>query len=236
MKKFAVFDIDGTLIRWQLFHAIIDRLAKQQHLGPDAAKTIKEARLKWKQREHPDAFYEYEQSLIAVYDAALLKLDPKLFDQVITEITNEYKSQVYTYTSQLIKVLKTKGYVLLAISGSPHEGVKQVAETYGFDDYVGNYYERQGDRFTGQRTRSYDNKKVILEDLMAKHQLTLKGSIGVGDTNGDLAFLEMVEQPIAFNPNQALLEIAKERHWKIVVERKNVVYELEDHDGKYLLA
>jgi len=38
--------------------------------------------------------------------------------------------------------------------------------------------------------------------------------------------LEMVERPICFNPNQKLFEAAKRHDWPIVVERKDVVYEL----------
>ncbi len=28
-QPFAVFDIDGTIIRWQLYHALADELAKE---------------------------------------------------------------------------------------------------------------------------------------------------------------------------------------------------------------
>ena len=35
MNKFAVFDIDGTLIRWQLYHAIADELAKSGHIDAE---------------------------------------------------------------------------------------------------------------------------------------------------------------------------------------------------------
>jgi phosphoserine phosphatase len=38
--------------------------------------------------------------------------------------------------------------------------------------------------------------------------------------------LEAVENPIAFNPNQTLYNHAKKRGWEIVVERKDVIYEL----------
>jgi len=56
--------------------------------------------------------------------------------------------------------------------------------------------------------------------------LTLKGSVGVGDTESDIAFLKMVEKPICFNPNQKLYQYAKRAGWKIVVERKDVIYHL----------
>ena len=45
----------------------------------------------------------------------------------------------------------------------------------------------------------------------------------------------MAEQAIAFNPSQELLDEAMNRGWRIVVERKNIAYILESHDGSYLL-
>ena len=39
-------------------------------------------------------------------------------------------------------------------------------------------------------------------------------------------FLEKVSVPIAFNPNRALFEMAVQRRWPQVVERKDVIYNL----------
>jgi phosphoserine phosphatase len=54
----------------------------------------------------------------------------------------------------------------------------------------------------------------------------LEGSVGVGDTEGDISLLEAVELPICFNPNMKLFERAKLKDWKVVIERKDVIYEL----------
>ncbi|MBU6431430.1 MAG: hypothetical protein KGJ58_04640 [Patescibacteria group bacterium] len=56
--------------------------------------------------------------------------------------------------------------------------------------------------------------------------MTLNNSVGVGDTEGDISFLEMVAKPICFNPNSKLYLRGKKKGWRIVVERKDVVYEL----------
>jgi phosphoserine phosphatase len=60
--------------------------------------------------------------------------------------------------------------------------------------------------------------------------------VAVGDTHGDIEMLEFVEQPIAFNPNKTLYDYAREKGWQIVVERKNVIYQLGAVDGEYRLA
>ncbi len=236
MKSFAVFDIDGTLIRWQLYHAVVDKMAKKQLLGPDAQSILHEARMIWKRREHPNAFREYELQLIKLYEDALPHLSAVQFDEVVEEVAQEYKEQVYTFTRQLVFDLKQKGYTLLAISGSHQELVAHIARQFGFDDWLGTDYERIDGAFSGKKFVPSTDKKRALESLIKKHGLALKGSVGVGDSKSDVAFLEMVERAIAFNPDQELYALAKKYGWEIVLERKNVVYNLKSDDGTYVLA
>ncbi|MEK7208426.1 MAG: hypothetical protein AAB699_02660 [Patescibacteria group bacterium] len=70
------------------------------------------------------------------------------------------------------------------------------------------------------------NKAATLRRAVLKEGLTLAGSIGVGDTESDIPFLELVEQPICFNPNAKLYAHAKRRKWEVVVERKDMVYQI----------
>jgi len=235
-QKFAVFDIDGTLIRWQLYHAVVDRLARKQLLGTAAREQLHEARMVWKRREHPDAFRQYEKALIGIYESALPKLTPEEFDAQVEDVAAEYKEQIYMYTRDLAEDLKAKDYKLLAISGSHEELVGHIARQYGFDIWVGTRYERRGNRFTGKKFIASHDKRTILENLVKKEGLSYSESVGVGDSGSDAAFLEMVEQPIAFNPDQNLFQIARENGWKVVIERKNMMYTLEANDGTYVLA
>src|SRR4029079_18165341 len=127
-------------------------------------------------------------------------------------------------------------YLLFAISGSQSEIVAKIASHYGFDDFVGSTYERKGNKFTGKKIIAKDSKHIILQNLVSKHGATYKNSIGVGDSEGDLTMLGEVSRPIAFNPSKLLFEEAKKRGWPIVIERKNMIYNLEPKDGKYLLV
>jgi phosphoserine phosphatase len=47
--------------------------------------------------------------------------------------------------------------------------------------------------------------------------------------------LEMVEHPLVFNPDKKMFTIARDHHWPVVVERKNMIYELEPADDSYAL-
>lgn len=236
MKKFAAFDIDGTLIRWQLYHAVVDRLAKENLLGKSARRQIDSARMSWKKRENKDSFKAYEMLLISEYESALHNLAVEDFDHAVEKVISEYKDQVYTYTRDLIKKLKAQDYFLLAISGSHQELVSRIAKEYGFDDYVGTEYKRHNGTFTGESFIASSNKATILQRLIKQHSLTTKESVAIGDSKSDAAMLKLVEQPIAFNPDQQLLKIAKAANWPIVVERKNVIYELSANNRGYQLV
>lgn len=236
MKKFAVFDIDGTLIRWQLYHAVVDRLSKDGVLHLDAQKNIHEARMKWKRRESTHEFKEYERTLISEYEKAVTTIDPTVFDQAVAKIIEEYQDQTYTYTRDLLKKLKAENYTILAISGSHSELIARIAKHYEFDDFTATEYERTDSGFSGEVFVASFDKKAVLNKLVEKHGLTFEGSYAVGDSGSDAAMLEMVENPIAFNPEEALFKLAEKNGWKVVIERKNMIYELEQQNGTYVLV
>jgi len=71
------------------------------------------------------------------------------------------------------------------------------------------------------------DKANIVERVFERHpELTREGSIAIGDTEGDISLLESVQNPVCFNPNQALYDHAKSQGWQVIVERKDVVYHL----------
>jgi HAD superfamily hydrolase (TIGR01490 family) len=236
LRPFAVFDIDGTLIRWQLFHAIVHHLGARGHMPQDAHQRIKEARMEWKIRTTNEGFGHYEEVLVKEYLTALKQISPEEYESIVQEVFDEYKDQTYTYTRDLIKDLKAKGYFLLAISGSHQEIIQKLAEHHGFDVAVGATFEQIDGRFSGKLDTPIFDKAKVLKQLMRQHGLTAKGSVGVGDTKSDIVMLELVENPIVFNPDKKLFAIATERQWKVVVERKNMVYELYSENGRYVLG
>ncbi len=225
-KKFAVFDIDGTLIRWQLYHAVVHKLGKAGQLAPGDFEAINAARMEWKNRRTNEGFHHYEELLVERFKAALPRTDPSIYDEIIQEVFSEYKDQIFTYTRDLVAKLKEKDYLLFAISGSPQEVIELLAKHHGFDDAIGGSFERADGKFTGEYTTPIFDKKAALGALVEKHGATYEESYAVGDSASDAAMLEAVTHPIAFSPDQNLYKIAQEHNWPIIVERKNVIYEL----------
>lgn len=235
-RPFAAFDIDGTVLRWQLYHAVNDALVKQGAITPAAFEKVRAARMNWKKRSGEDSFKAYENELIKLFDASLADLTVQAFNAAAEQVFTEYKDQVYTYTRDLIQRIKAQDYLLFAVSASPSLLVEQFADYYGFDDFVATGYPTKNGRFVGNKELSLGKKPELLQRLIAKHGATTAGSLAIGDSEGDIDMLAMTEQPIAFNPSKKLFQHAHEAGWKIVVERKNMIYELEPQDGSYVLA
>lgn len=235
-RPFAVFDIDGTIIRWQLYHAIVMQLAYDGKLAKATIDAIEAARQTWNERTHTESFGVYELAIVHGYHDAIKDLSVADFNLAVDTVFDTYKDQVYTYTRDLIKELKAKDYLLFAVSGSHQEVVEKLGEYYGFDAVIGARYHIDAGRFTGERTSPIEGGKApAVQQLVADHNASWQGSVAIGDSLSDAAMLELVEQPIAFNPNKQLFAAAKQHGWKVVIERKNMIYELVAHDHTYQL-
>lgn len=236
MKKFAVFDIDGTVVRDALFFQIVDELIADGHLPRDSRAHLDAKFEAYRERAHSNAFNEYAQEAVQTLFGNMANLKVKDYRKAVDKVVSRTKNYTYVYTRDLINKLRKRKYFLIALSGSEMYAVQQFASHYGFDVIVGeNYLEKDG-LLTGEVESVVHRKDEYLKQLVDKHNLTSSGSIAIGDSYSDGKMLKIVERPIAFNPEQRLFALAQEHGWEIVIERKNMIYELEHHDGSYILA
>lgn len=229
-RKFAVFDIDGTLFRSGLYREVAYEMMKMGVLPKEVLEETTVKNREWRHRSHGNAFDEFDMLVVDRIDSQLPYIKIADYEQAAQTVIKKRAENVYVYTRNLLQDLKEQGYFLLAISGSQAELVEPFAKKYGFDDWVGQQWERGDEYFTGNVVRTHTNKDQIIAGLMDHHHLTLKGSVAVGDSNGDTGMLKMVDHPIAFNPTQELFDHAVENGWTIVIERKNMIYTLQQSD------
>lgn len=234
-QRLAVFDIDGTLFRWQLYYAIVLKLRENDFFTEETAKQIDESFRGWESRNK--SFGDFEKIAISALTDHLPRLSSTDFNQVVSDVMANSSHKTYAYTRNLAERLKAEGYFLLAVSGSPQEIAEPFVRQYGFDDCIGWLYEQKAGYFTGKIIRNtVHDKAALISDYVTQHNMTLEGSLAVGDSKGDIAMLKIVDQPIAFNPSEELLQEALEHGWKIVVERKNIAYSLtRGEDGNTVL-
>jgi len=227
MKKVAIFDIDGTLFRSSLLIEITRALVREGIFPLQAEKIYLRAYKDWFSRK--GSYEKYISAVITAFEKYIKGVGRGDFLKVARKVIAFNQNRVYRYTRDLIKELRKKNYYILAISHSPWEILKDFCKKSGFDKVYGQVHEvGKSGKFTGKVVylELINDKAKILKRAVEKEGLTLKDSIGVGDTQGDIPFLKMVAKPICFNPNKKLFEYAKRQGWKVVFERKDVIYPL----------
>ena len=227
MKKVAVFDVDGTIFRSSLLIELVETMISSGALPQGIRGLYEKEQILWLDRKGD--YQNYIDAVVDVFMNNLKGMHYGKFKDAVDETINKHKNRTYRYTRDLIKELKKKKYYLLAISASPKGILDSFCEHLGFDKVYGKIYELgPNDCFTGKIIDGHliMNKAMVLQRAVKKEGLTLNDSFGVGDTEGDIPFLEMVQNPICFNPNGKLFKAAKRNGWKVVVERKDVVYEI----------
>lgn len=226
-NKIAVFDIDGTIFRSSLAIELID-LFIGRGIFPEQAKIdIEKDYLSWFHREA--SYDNYIRQVVQTFLRYIPGCEYDLALEAAEEVVAGQGGRVYRYTRNLINQL-AKDHFLLAISGSPSFVVSIFARKMGFDASFGQEFEVSNNRFTGKDPGrdTINNKELVAKSYIdsLNTPIDLSQSLAIGDSMADYSILNIVGNPIAFNPEKQLAETALDKGWKIVVERKNVIYDI----------
>lgn len=232
--KAAFFDIDGTIFRNSLMIEHFQKLITFEVIDPEVWYTkVKKVYLEWEKR-YGD-FEEYLEILATVYLDELKGVEKSYIEYIADHVIKSNGDMIYKYSRNQIEYHKKQNHKVFFISGSPDFLVSRMAEKYEVTDFRGSIYKVDSqNRFTGEVLKMWDSesKQRELNNLIKAYDVDLDNSYAYGDTTGDLSMLKMVGNPVAINPNRALLlsirddeELCKKA--TIIVERKNVIYKLD---------
>lgn len=229
----AFFDIDGTLYREGLIAEIFKKLVKYEIIEPEKwYNDVRPEYQKWDKRQ--GNYDNYLLKMAGIYIEAVKGLHKSQVEFIAKKVVNQKGDRVYTFTRDRIKWHKEQGHKIIIISGSPQELVREMAEKYGFDDFMGAVYTiNEDDIYTGEVIAMWDSisKEKAVNDFQKLYDIDLNSSYAYGDTAGDFTMLGLVGNPICVNPTRELInkvldnEIVSEKV-QIVVERKDVIYSI----------
>ena len=225
--RLAVFDIDGTIFRKNLHFELINELAWMKVFPLDVRRQLIEVYTNWV--EHEGTYEDYRRAIVGLYSTHITGCRKEDVIRASQTVVPFHAKRTYVFAENLIKQLKAQGYHIIAVSGSPIEVVEEYNSHYlKFDAAFGSVYELDKDAvYTGVATfEPSRNKGEVVKQYAYEHRLSLVDSYGIGDTESDGSFLRLVEHPIAFNPNQPLKHQAEQESWRIVVEKKDVIYDI----------
>lgn len=230
----AFFDIDGTIYREGLITEVFKKIMRYELVDEEKwYNEVRPAFYNWDRRQGD--YDTYLLKMIDVYVEATKGLSKEYIDHIARKVIDQKGDRVYTFTRERIKWHKEQGHVVVAISGSPIELVREMAGKYEMDDFRGTIYEIDDNgKYTGEITPMWDSvsKEKALLELKEKYDLDLSQSYAYGDTSGDLTMLGYVGIPYAINPTRELIsKIIEDEELKkkinVIVERKDVTYKMD---------
>lgn len=121
--------------------------------------------------------------------------------------------------SRLIANHRERGDDLLVITATNHFITRPIATALGIEDLIASEGEIVDGLYTGEPagTPSYHEGKITrLYEWLDGRDISLDGAYFYSDSHNDLPLLEIIDKPVAVDPDDTLLARARERGWPII--------------------
>lgn len=215
----AIFDLDHTLINgdstrsWNDFVADAGLVEREAH---------REANIAFNEAYHNGTLdiIAYEEFTMAVF--------PRLEMAELTALRDRYLHQVIEpmlldTTEQLLDRHRADGDFLLLVTATNRFIAEPIAGLLRMDAMLGTVPAMQDGRYTGKvdGVACFGRDKIthLRAWLEGQDGFTLEGAWFYSDSHNDLPLLEMVDRPVAVNPDPVLHRLAGERGWPIIALR-----------------
>ena len=225
-KSVAAFDVDGSLYRGNLALDLTTQLVRDGIFPARFQDEYHGGYEHWKANRHHDSYQQFVREYVNAFVQHIAGVKAEDVEKTAAAVIAQSQGLEYVYTRNLIQSLKDT-HTLVAISGSPVEIVTPFVNKLGIDHVHATTMETENGIYTGQveQIGTYRKDQSLL-NLVIALDLSLNGSVAVGDTDSDIPLLEMVDIPIAFNPSKKLFQHALDKKWKIIYERKDMILEV----------
>ena len=211
----AIFDLDNTLIGGDSDYLWGEFLCE---IGAVNAKTHREKNEHYFQQYNHGSLDIHEYSEFAIEPLSRFNMDElaSMHEQFIAE---KIKPIVLDKAQQLIDKHKSQGDTILVITATSRFVTEAIVNLYGIDNILAIEAEIVDGRYTGKIVGipTYASGKVDnLMPWLKENDETLEGSSFYSDSHNDIPLLELVDHPIAVNPNAALKTYAEDKNWPIL--------------------
>jgi HAD superfamily hydrolase (TIGR01490 family) len=229
--KVAVLDIDGTLYPGALGIPLLQALTadgiSDKSKSEDIFKVINKYRL------NEIDFQTMATGAYTLYAEAIAGISQTVMQRIARQVWQQEQSKLFPFVPKLIDILKSQGYSIVLISGSPNEIVCCLAEEFGILKYQGSTFATDQGKYSGKvilLSGTIGKKYSILLEMVKDWRVNLEESFAMGDSITDTVLLQIVGKPLVFEPHPSLMLVAQEKGW-LVTNRNDVlkhVMELEN--------
>ena len=211
----AIFDLDNTLLGGDSDHGWGEFLVSRGLVDERAF------------REANDRYYQqYQSGGLDIHAYLAFALEPltqhplSALQQLHAEFMRDVVAPMYLpKAAALLAEHRARGDYLLIITATNAFVTRPIAASLGVDDIIATEPELRGDRYTGRivGTPSFREGKVVrLNEWLRERQFDLAGSSFYSDSHNDLPLLEMVENPVAVDPDDTLRAHAVAKGWPVI--------------------
>lgn len=211
----AIFDLDNTLIAGDSDHLWGEYLCQQGLV--DATHFA---------AENDRFFADYQRGELDI-DAYLAFVLAPLIGSGASDIARLQEaymrdcigSIMLPQAAALLQEHRERGHRLLIITATNEIVTRPIADALGVADLLGCQVEYENGVVTGRATgtRTYREGKVIrLHEWMSEESETLEGAWFYSDSHNDLPLLEVVDNPVAVDPDGTLRARATAEAWPII--------------------
>ncbi len=218
IQNLALFDLDNTLLagdsdyNWSLF-------------------LIKEGLLDAKSHQaRNEQFYEdYKNGTLDIVEFLKFQLrplsqHPKTFLDTLHKkfMQNVIRPMMTKKAQALVNEHKASGDLCMVITATNSFVTQPIVKAYGVEHLIGTDPEMVNGQFTGKvfGEPSFQQGKVTrLNAWLAEKGQTLgdfQTSYFYSDSQNDLPLMKLVTNPVAVDPDEVLIEYAKEKSWPII--------------------
>ncbi|MEZ5535801.1 MAG: HAD family hydrolase [Thiolinea sp.] len=211
----ALFDLDNTLIKGDSDHAWGEFLVRKELVDAEEYRRIN------------DHFYgQYQQGTLDIreYNRFALKFLSENDMETLNALHRTFMQEVILpiiddKARQLIDQHRQQGHTLVIITATNSFVTRPIAAELGIEHLlaiepkiVNGHISRE---LEGEPTFR-EGKVIRLREWLAGREETLQGSYFYSDSHNDLPLLEIVDHPVAVDPDNSLKEIATQRGWPVI--------------------
>ncbi|MEA2120404.1 HAD family hydrolase [Halovibrio sp. HP20-50] len=211
----AIFDLDNTLLSTDSDHAWGEFLLEQ---GAVDSATYQEANERFMADYNAGTL-----DMAAFLEVALKPLADNTPEQLAAWhqqfMVSKIEPNILPKAEELLARHRGKGDTLLIITATNRFITAPIAERLGVDHLIAVNPEVKEGHYTGRVSGvpSYREGKVTrLEQWLVEQDQTMEDAWFYSDSHNDLPLLEIVEHPVAVDPDDTLRKVAEERHWRIM--------------------
>ena len=210
----AIFDLDNTLLAGDSDHAWGEFMVD---------KNLVDAQYK---RQNDQFLEDYSAGRLDVLSYLEFSIEPlsRYAPEELARLHAEFmemkiKPMFLDRAEALLEAHRRRGDRLLVMTSTNRFIVEPIVRALGIHEFMATELEMRQGRYTG-RIRGEPcfqaGKVKRLRKWLDRQQATMTGSCFYSDSINDLPLLELVEYPVAVDPDADLRETAEIRNWPVI--------------------